>query len=98
VGSNGNWKIKLDWTYGPPDPSTKFVVRSAASGTNPAVVPGTPVDVAKTLRTWTSSGFTNKTGEIWVVAVEGATEVASDHLNYSFGPGSGNGNKNCPSS
>lgn len=93
VGTNGDWKIRLDWTYGPPDPSTKFIVRSTTGGN---AVPGTPVDVAKTLRTWTSTGFTSRTGQIWVVAVEGATEIASAQISYSFGPGSGNGNKLCP--
>lgn len=94
VGANGDWKIKLDWTYGPPDPSTKFVVRSNGL---PSAVPGTPVDVAKALRTWTSAGFTDRVGQIWVVAVEGATEVESNRMRYSFGSGAGNGNKHCPS-
>ena len=93
VGITGDWKIKLDWAYGPPDPATKFIVRSTGS---PLSVPGTPVDVAKKLRTWTSTGFTNRSGQIWVVAVEGTTEIESTKINYSFGVGGGNGNKLCP--
>jgi signal peptidase I len=93
VGTNGDWKVKLDWTYGPPDPATKFQVRSTAGS---GAVPGTPADVAKTLRTWTSTGFVSKAGQIWVVAVEGATEVESVHINYDFGSGNGSGNKICP--
>lgn len=90
VGTNGDWKVKLDWTYSP-DPTTKFVVRSNGTG-----VPGTPVDVAKTLRTWTSAGFTSRTGQVWVVAVNGVTEVESTRISFDFGPGAGNGNKLCP--
>lgn len=91
VGTNGDWKIKLDWTYSP-DPTTKFVVRSNGLG-----VPGTPADVAKTLRTWTSAGFTSRNGQVWVVAVNGVNEVESTRISFDFGPGAGNGNKLCPS-
>ena len=86
-------RIVLTWTY--PDagntsnPSTNFVVRSTNS------VPGTPGTVAANLRTFTSSAFNSKDGEIWVVAVNGAVETESAHATYSFGPGNGGGNKNC---
>lgn len=90
VGTNGNWRIKLDWIYSP-DPSTGFVVRS----TGP--VPGTPATLGPAVRTWTSGTFASVGGQIWVVAVEGVTEIESNKLNYNFGPGSGNGNKLCPS-
>lgn len=91
VGTNGDWKVRLDWTYSP-DPTTKFVVRSDGTG-----VPGTPVDVARTLRTWTSAGFSSRTGQVWVVAVNGGSEVESTRISFDFGPGAGNGNKLCPS-
>ncbi len=95
VGTTSNWRIKLDWTYGPPHPATKFVVRSTPT---PTGVPGTPADVAKNLRTWTSTAaMTNRSGQIWVVAVEGTTEIESARINYSFGLGGGSGNKLCPS-
>jgi signal peptidase I len=90
--TSGN-QLTLNWTYSP-DPSTKFIVRSTGT---PTAVPGTPVDVAKILRTWTSAGFNSRNGQIWVVAVEGATEIESAKATYSFGSGNGGGNKSCTS-
>jgi signal peptidase I len=90
--TSGN-QLTLNWTYSP-DPSTKFTVRSTGT---PSAVPGTPVDVAKTLRTWTSAGFNSRSGQVWVVAVEGATEIESAKATYTFGSGGGGGNKSCTS-
>ncbi len=91
VGSNGDWKVKLDWTYSP-NPSTGFVVRATGG------IPGAPATLGPAVRTWTSSGFASKAGQVWVVAVEGATEVEATRVNYDFGNGNGIGNKICPSS
>jgi hypothetical protein len=85
--TSGN-QLTLNWTYSP-NPTTKFVVRSTGS------IPGTPADVAANLRTWTSAGFSSRSGEVWVVAVNGTTEIESLHANYAFGSGTGNGNKSC---
>jgi hypothetical protein len=87
--TSGN-QLTLNWTYSP-NPTTKFVVRSTGS------IPGTPADVAANLRTWTSAGFSSRSGEVWVVAVNGTTEIESLHANYAFGSGTGNGNKSCTS-
>jgi hypothetical protein len=87
--TSGN-QLTLSWTYSP-NPTTKFIVRSTGS------IPGTPADVAANLRTWTSAGFSSRSGEVWVVAVNGTTETESPHATYSFGSGTGGGNKSCTS-